>query len=731
MKRLIAVLAGLLIMPAFAEVVPDWYYEDTIEYTDDFAGDEVYIDDEIIEAVQPTAPIVTVQPSVAAGRATTNQPVQNRAAVTRVVPSSNAVTTTSSRTTTARPVSSRTAATTSRAGRAGTTGTTSRATTTSGTASQGVTTRRTTPATTTNAARASVTTSDTVNTPIYTGRVGVRTPTTSMAAGTRASTTRIATSTNLSTATTSVADTTATLDELAQLTDFCRAQYTQCMDNFCNVLDDNEGRCSCSANLKNYSKTEEGLKKATEELQEVASKIQYIGLTKDEIETLFSQTEAEAAMQGRTDSTQLSNDLNRLKNLIIDVKTGSAVATDAGLGLDLSGLLDFSFDSTGFDLGSLFGNTSSASSISNQRGAELYKTATARCKTSVIDNCRAQGVDTAIITNAYDLEIDKQCIIYERSLSDANTQMTQTVRNAKSVLQKARLVVAQQKNSYDLRGCINALDSCMQDDFVCGNDYENCLDPSGKYIVNGAVVIGSEPGQSGGTQSGDKFTAGLYTAWNYGATNAWSSKTDASAGTVAGFIEATIKSGTQAPSTVPTNMVEYLQQKIGYVDSSSRSLGMCVSILNKCQDYTYTGSNKTFNGKNDVTIGYMQRTLIQIKSAQDEVLSRYAEQCISNVASCLSTNGYSTTQVSQNAAKNSCKAVIRTCVSTTGNTEDDVILAAVGGYTCPANSVYSATLTATAPGSSTTYGAVEATPAGGFCRCNYVGVVSGGLCPVS
>ena len=51
-------------------------------------------------------------------------------------------------------------------------------------------------------------------------------------------------------------------------------------------------------------------------------------------------------------------------------------------------------------------------------------------------------------------------------------------------------MVAQQKNAYDLRGCVNALDSCMQDDFVCGNDYENCLDPSGKYIVDGELWLG-------------------------------------------------------------------------------------------------------------------------------------------------------------------------------------------------------------------------------------------------
>lgn len=675
MKRLIAVLAGLLIMPAFAEVVPDWYYED-IEYSDEFADGDVLLDEGMVEdeIQQPAAPVTApVAPVTAPAR----NAVTSRNAISRAVPASVSTTNTAARGTAQRPVSSRTTATAnaSRGTNAQNNTTTSRAATgTSGTtraasAQQNVTSRRTTAATTPNTARAgALIQTDTVNTPLYTGRVGIRTTTASV----RAPTARIATQTSASTQEVTSGP---SLDELAQLTDFCKAQYTQCMDNFCNVLDDNQGRCSCSANLKNYAKTEDALKTATEDLQDVAQKIQYIGLTKDEIETLFSQTEAELAMQGRTDTTQLANDLNKIKNMIIDVRSGSAVATDTGMSMDLSGLLDFSFSSSGFDLNSLFNNNGTANSISNQRGADLYKTATARCKASVLNSCSAQGVDTAIITNAYDLEIDKQCIAYERSLTDANTQMTQTVRNAKSVLQKARLVVAQQKNAYDLRGCINALDSCMQDEFVCGTDYEGCLDPTGKYIVNGEIVIGSEPGTPGGTQASDKFT-GMYAAWNYGSTNAWSTTGGENGGSLNGFIEAKMSSG---KVTVPaTDMVSFLQQKIGYVDTDGKSAGMCISVLNKCQNYTYTASNGSYNGKNDVIRGFLERTLIQVKTQQDEVLSSYAEGCLSDVAACLSTNGYKVgDDVAIKVAKQACNSMTKTCASAIGQSVDEIIQSAV------------------------------------------------------
>ena len=350
------------------------------------------------------------------------------------------------------------------------------------------------------------------------------------------------------------------------------------MDNFCNVLDDNQGRCTCSKNIKNYAKTEEALKAATEALQDVAQQIQYIGLSSDEIETLFTQTEAEIQMQSTQDNTQLKNDLDRIKNLIVDVKSGSAsTVSDSGVGFDLSGLLDFSISSTGFDLASLFGtSTADTSSISNQRGEALYKTATTRCKAAVLTDCAAQGVDISIITNSYDLEIDKQCIAYERSLTDTNEEMAQTVRNAKSVLQRARLMVAQEKNAYDLRGCVNALDSCMQDDYVCGTDYEYCLDPTGKYIVDGEIVVGSTPGYvvSGTNISnpGAEYANNtLYGTWYYDGKYAWGD------GSLTEYIQNTVTSEPVYKS--PDKISNFLQYKIGYINNKNKTHQWCIGGL--------------------------------------------------------------------------------------------------------------------------------------------------------
>ncbi len=655
MKRLIAVLSGLLVLPAFAEVAPTYLYEDVTE----FIAAEIAPDDatDVVADEESATPDAVVNTPVRANTVTQRN-VSGRTTASRATASNNRVSSSPRNSATnSRAVAARTAtttATTSRGTAARATRTANAASRATGTTTQSVSARRNVPST--NTARASIVQTDTTSTPLYYSRVGVRGS--SSAATTRSPTVRVS---SASTTTTSIADTASDLDELAQITDFCKAQYTACMDNFCNVLDDNQGRCSCSANLKNYAKTEEALKQATADLQDVAQKIQYIGLSSSEVETLFTQTEAELEMQTNSDNTQLKNDLDKIKDLIIDVKTGTATSTaSSGMSIDLSGLLDFSIDSTGFDLSGLFGTTSTnTSSISNQRGEQLYKTAAARCKASVLNSCTAQGVDASIITNAYDLEIDKQCIVYERNLTDSNDQMTSTVRNAKSVLQKARLMVAQQKNSYDLRGCVNALDSCMQDDFVCGSDYENCLDPTGRYLVNGTVVVGSKPGAASDPD------AALYETWDYDSNkNAWST-----GGTLGEYIEKTV-TATAARNTSAI-MSEFLQNKIGYA-ADGKNYGMCMSVMNKCQDITYngTGQKATYNPQNAVVKEYLQRTLVQIKAQQDDILASYAEKCISDVSSCLSQNNYDATKIATDAnnklAANACLSMINTCISVNG-----------------------------------------------------------------
>ncbi|MCR5193921.1 MAG: hypothetical protein K6B71_00120 [Alphaproteobacteria bacterium] len=727
MKRIAIFLSGLLALPAFAEVAPV-YLDDGVIYADaEYYDDADVMDEEVQETSDVNSSKNASKPAVSSRSVSSS-----RVKASRTVPS-GAVTAVSgrasngaaaravaarstnntsprantARTTTNRATTNRTAtagATRATVSRASAAGAATRATggvagssktrTVSGRGSTSATRARTgTLYTANSAARVSV--GDRVMAGNRdTSRVGTNVRVPAIRSG---SMTYTAANTNTSSAAT--ATSTTELDELAELTDYCKAQYANCMDNYCNVLDDNQGRCSCSANLKNYSKAETTLKQVTEELQDVAQKIKYIGLNTRDVETLFTQTEAELKMQSTSDNSNIKNSLDKIRNMIVDVQSGSSTGTTStDVAFDLSGLLDFNIDSTGFDLSAFLGSfstTSNTSSIKNQRGEQLYKTATARCKANVLNSCVAQGVDAAIITNSYDLEIDKQCIAYERSLNDSNDQMAATVRNAKFVLQNARLLVSRQKNEYsDMRQCVSALDSCMQDDFVCGSEYEKCLDPTGRYIVNGELVVGSQPGQAidpnvtlDSAADSNVCKVNLYRTWdmptgdpcsgsNYAPGvnqgNAWGTGSN---DTLANYIDATVTDTAAQDGSV--NMSKYLQNKIGYVNNNTGlNYGMCVSVLNKCQNYTYTGAgtNAKYNPKNDVIKQYLARVLVQIKAKQDEILNDYAANCVTDVTNCLNTNNYpsgssaanTANSVQQRVAINACRSTILTCMSVTG-----------------------------------------------------------------
>jgi hypothetical protein len=415
------------------------------------------------------------------------------------------------------------------------------------------------------------------------------------------------------------------------------------------------------------------LRQATEDLQKVAMNIQYLGLSRDEVEALFTMTEAEEALSMRqgSDASQLRNDLDKVMRMVTDVRFDMSSATSGetgGLMLDFNALsLDFG---TGIDFTALFGGTSS--SISRQRGEDLFRSANNRCQ-RVLTDCRAQGVDTRVITGNYDLEIDRQCVAYERSLQDANTNMRRTVMNAENVLRTARLQVSRNQNQFDARGCINALDSCMQNDFVCGRDFENCLDPTGRFIVNGRIVLGSSPGGVSGATVG----TGVFDTWLYSTAigtstgrtnNPWNA---GSLTAMIGLVPGNAPSDNKFP-TVGAPMLGFMLNKIGVVDNEGRAHGMCASVLNRCQSVTRTGTgrNTRYKPDNMVVTEFLSRAFIQIRAGQDMVISSFAENCVQDVRSCLIQNNLGgisgNADALQQVAMNACDSLARSCQSVSG-----------------------------------------------------------------
>lgn len=712
MKRFIAVLSGLLVLPAFAEVAPV-FYDEIVEYTDEMLNaddaeySEVPTEQTASDAKKIVAPRTTANRSSSRTMSATNstQSIQRAVPSTRAMASSVRNAQKVSRGTVSRtPKVANTANTQTRVSRAGAstaTNVTPRNAQSSKPVSARVSVNSGTIASIKNSGNASYVTSiNDSGEPLYnstTARIGV---------GSRRASARI--STPITAATTpvvteeDVSATTSNLEKIAELTEYCKAQYASCMDNYCNVLDDNQGRCSCSKNLKNYEKTEQALTAATENFKDVVQKIKYIGLTADQVTALFAETEAELTMKSKNDSSQLKNSLDAIKKQIIDASSPAASSSTTGVTMDLSGLLNVDF-TAGFDLNAFLGGGTATTNVSNQRGETLYKTATQRCKVAVLNSCTSQGIDANLITNSYDLEIDKQCIVYERSLNEANSEMKTNVANASVILQQARLLLMQNKNSYDLRGCVAAIDACMQDEYVCGSDYELCLDPTGKYLANGEVVKGGTPGISGGNvanaQSITEYNLNswtskgmyeLYATWNYntsdvsatpGSTdtlNAWGGGRSENLGNYINVAVNKWSSGSNYKSTaVSDDMATYILQKVGYIDSDDKTHGMCSSVMKQCQDYTYNQArvkNKNYKPDNEVIRQYLASALTKIKVQQDSILADYAEGCRSDVSSCLSTNGYdeqNTNTTASQTAVNACRSEIATCMSVGGQKPSD------------------------------------------------------------
>jgi hypothetical protein len=417
----------------------------------------------------------------------------------------------------------------------------------------------------------------------------------------------------------SIAEITERLTAMGDLTTACQQQYRECMDQFCNVLDANQGRCTCSDRLAAYSRIEATTRQANDELNEVAQRIRYVGLTADEIRAIMSATEAELALQGARDVTENRAMLDQIESLIRDPESFVVASNSAGFGMDMN--IDFALSGDPaemFNLDNLFGT--GGGTFANMRGTQLLSAAQRRCE-NVLTACRRVGVNVAQITARYEMEIDRDCVNYERGLERMNQTLRTNVRTATQMLQQARLAVMQNQNQFDARGCIGQLERCMMDEMVCGRDFVKCIDPTKRFIdENGNVVLGQDIAQ----------IRQMMSTFN-----------------VAGI-----------PNPIPTHcppndtsgqcIISFLLERVG--TGQTPTTGMCRAVMSRCRAVTYDRDGN-FNTNNEVLRTFIQRAMVNIRASQERVISDFAMSCMQDVAFCYSQ------QVSQISAWSSTASV--------------------------------------------------------------------------
>ena len=456
--------------------------------------------------------------------------------------------------------------------------------------------------------------------------------------------------TNVQATAESIAEATERLESTATLNKSCQEQYNECMDQFCAIVDANQKRCSCSANIAKYAKVEQAVKDANVQLNDVAQRIRYVGLSADEIRAIMTETEAEEALSGTKDTSETRDMLSQIEDLIRDPKSSASYSSgDTGFGLDI----DLDFSSDGADMFSLdFLNSNNTGNLSNMRGTELYNAAKKRCNT-VLNQCKQAGATVNQITGNYDLAIDKDCVAYEQGLTKMNETLVGNVRSANLMLQKARLAVLQNKNQYDAKGCIGALETCMTDDMVCGEKYYKCVDPTKRYIdEKGQVVLG---------QKISDITSFMENYSNANINQEF--LTNAYSKTI-GIDECKANGKTGGDGDC---IVKYLLTKIG-TGQKVTDEGLCRAVLDKCQNYTYDSSGK-YKPYNDVVTNYIQRALINIRAAQYNIISEYSSTCMVDVANCYNkqvtqVNSWSSSaslSSIHNVMRGACRNVALTC----------------------------------------------------------------------
>ena len=463
----------------------------------------------------------------------------------------------------------------------------------------------------------------------------------------------------------------------------CQEQYFDCLNQFCNVLDQNQKQCSCSSRLMEYREIEDNLQQANNELNNVANQIRYVGLSADEVRAILKETEAEQVMSSMEDRTQSRRMLEEIERIIMSpVNSNDNFSNHNGL---LNFDMDFSFNGD-FSLESLFGG--GGGSFANMRGDELYKAARKQCQ-PILTRCASSRTDQNMIQGQYDIEVDRACLQYEAGLTRATAAVRNNVRSATQMLQRARLAVMQDQNEFDARGCVAALDACMKDAMVCGPNYARCVDPTKLAIDEAGNVV------PGGDVVKIRNLIEGYSAINLD--ELLRNRECKGSGP-----------GDKDDQTNGCLVVQYLKDKIGVKENDRIQSGFCRPVLDRCRLLTHTRDG-AYQDNNTVVKSYMERVMAQIGAAQERIISEYASSCIGAVQICYNSQLSSLnlniggTQVSPSIVKpilmGACRNVSLSCayavfqdkvrVSTTENEFiNDLSNMFFQSMLCPINSIW-------------------------------------------
>jgi len=259
----------------------------------------------------------------------------------------------------------------------------------------------------------------------------------------------------------------------------CRDAYATCMDQFCANANDTYRRCYCSDRFTGFRETSENLDTALGMLADFQNEnLDAVDKTAAEVTAMYMASEGEKAIKKDTSASQ------KLLNNISNILSGkSTVKTNTNL--NSLGVLDFS--SFEFDEGDIWGESSSifggdsASNIADLEGKALYNKVNKQCMEIVKDACGSDAVFN-LARSSYSIMISQDCNVIEKNINAKRAAVEETVRTAQKYLRDARLDEYRAHNSADVLECLGKVETAMRNPLACGENYERCMDYTGKYI---------------------------------------------------------------------------------------------------------------------------------------------------------------------------------------------------------------------------------------------------------
>ncbi|MBR1380652.1 MAG: hypothetical protein IJ560_03610 [Alphaproteobacteria bacterium] len=246
----------------------------------------------------------------------------------------------------------------------------------------------------------------------------------------------------------------------------CKNAYFTCMDQFCQLKNDDYRRCSCNDRVLELAALRDTLQGASDKLDAFNENLDVVGMTAAQATAMLTASDGERALANDKSSSKAI-----LQAIMNSIRGGDASVS--GQYSDLNSI-DISFDTA-----NAFGNADSGQIIASYNGQSLYNAVYPQCRSAVRADCNDASLQRAI--NAYLMAVESDCNTVQTAIANQQKQLKAAVREGSAMLDLARVENRQKHNSDDLTACVNNVEAAIVNEEVCGANYHKCLD-NGEFI---------------------------------------------------------------------------------------------------------------------------------------------------------------------------------------------------------------------------------------------------------